>query len=101
VGLAQETARAPPFVGLVDGEEAVSVALGVVGLEEGGVCSAGEDHGYFPGEVVYVFDARVTPEGAWGLVLLREQEGYLLGPFVWLHRPRGRFVPFEVLLLEN
>jgi hypothetical protein len=30
---------------LVDGEEAVAVAFGVVGFEEGGVGPVGEDHG--------------------------------------------------------
>ena len=49
VRVAEETSCSPAFVGLVDGEETVAVAFGVVGFEEGGVGFVGEDGGEFPG----------------------------------------------------
>jgi hypothetical protein len=49
VRVAEETPRPPTFVGLVDGEEAVAVAFGMVSFEEGGMGFVGEDGGEFPG----------------------------------------------------
>jgi hypothetical protein len=65
VGVAEKTSGSPAFIGLVDGEEAVAVAFGVVGFEEGGVGSVGEDHGEFPGEVMGVLDSCVAAEGTY------------------------------------
>lgn len=49
VRVAEETTCSPAFVGLVNGEETIAVAFGVVGFEEGGVGFVGEDGGEFPG----------------------------------------------------